>query len=292
VEPEMGAKDIINKTTRHAFQEIMVGSTLGEINALFQNQDFASSQVELPHVNGQRRTLVAQYYAAIDFRNLSEIKRLVCVYDEIVDDLERAIQRSVAEGDQLSQYTTLSDSLADLLKKMSRDGFERVNGQFQYQANETHSLPLQALTLTQSSVTEHLEKARSKLANEDYSGAIASAYTLVEALLKALLKRVAPSFNENEGDIRQLYNQLKGPMNLDAKEATIDRFLKAILDGLQKQLGGLYELANKASDRHARRYNPARHHAKLAVNCALTLCEFLLESYEHQQELQKKKIIL
>lgn len=66
-------------------------------------------------------------------------------------------------------------------------------------------------------------------------------------------------------------------------------YLKAILDGLQKQVGGLFQLANKASDRHARRYNPAKHHAKLAVNAAFTLCEFLLESYEYQQALVAKK---
>ena len=107
--------------------------------------------------------------------------------------------------------------------------------------------------------------------------------------MKALLQQLAPGFNENEGDVRQLYNLLKGPMNLDPKLDTIDRVLKPILDGFQKQVGGLYELANKASDRHARRYNPARHHAKLAVNCAVTLCEFLLESHEHQRELANKK---
>jgi hypothetical protein len=63
----------------------------------------------------------------------------------------------------------------------------------------------------------------------------------------------------------------------------------AILDGLQKQSGGLFELANKANDRHARRDNPAKHHAKLVVNAAFTLCEFLLESYEYQQALASKK---
>jgi Abortive infection C-terminus len=69
----------------------------------------------------------------------------------------------------------------------------------------------------------------------------------------------------------------------------LENYLKAILDGLQKQVGGLFQLANKASDRHARCYNPAKHHAKLAVNAAFTLCEFLLESYEYQQALAAKK---
>ncbi|MEI6458289.1 MAG: abortive infection family protein [Pseudomonadota bacterium] len=48
-------------------------------------------------------------------------------------------------------------------------------------------------------------------------------------------------------------------------------------------------MANKASDRHARRYNPAPHHARLAVNAAFTLCEFLLESLEYQQKKEQRR---
>jgi hypothetical protein len=51
----------------------------------------------------------------------------------------------------------------------------------------------------------------------------------------------------------------------------------------------LFEVANKASDRHARRYSPAPHHAKLAVNVAFTLCEFLLESHEYQKKREERR---
>jgi len=69
----------------------------------------------------------------------------------------------------------------------------------------------------------------------------------------------------------------------------LESYLKAILQGSVSQIGGLFELANKASDRHARKYNPARHHAQLAVNTAFTLCEFVLASYHYQQEKKSKK---
>ena len=54
------------------------------------------------------------------------------------------------------------------------------------------------------------------------------------------------------------------------------------LHPFQKLVSGIYEVSNKASDRHARRYNPAAHHAKLAVNAAFVLCEFLVESRDYQ----------
>ena len=73
-------------------------------------------------------------------------------------------------------------------------------------------------------------------------------------------------------------------LNLEPKGDHLENHVKAILEGLQRQISGLFEVANKASDRHARRYNPAPHHAKLAVNVAFTLCEFLLESHQYQQQ--------
>jgi hypothetical protein len=97
------------------------------------------------------------------------------------------------------------------------------------------------------------------------------------------------TFNENEGDIRKLYQLAADPLNLNPKGETIESFIKNILQGLRSQIAGFYELANKASDRHARRYNPARHHAKLAANSTVTFCEFLLDSLEYQQQRRDRK---
>ena len=103
-------------------------------------------------------------------------------------------------------------------------------------------------------------------------------------MLKELLRETGTTFNENEGDIRQLYTLAKGSSISTQKASPWNTISRRFLTA-----GGLFELANKASDRHARRYNPAKHHAKLAVNAAFTLCEFLLESYEYQQALAAKK---
>ena len=73
------------------------------------------------------------------------------------------------------------------------------------------------------------------------------------------------------------------------RDPALEKYLKAILEGLQRQIAGLFEVANKASDRHARRFNPAPHHARLAVNAAFTLCEFLLESFEYQQKKEQRR---
>lgn len=131
---------------------------------------------------------------------------------------------------------------------------------------------------------DQVEKAKKKLAEGDYAGAITNCYTLVEELLKELLKKTDTPYSQNEGDIKKLYRQLSGPLNLNPKGKNLESYLKSILQGLQQQIDGLYHLANKTSDRHAQLYKPARRHAKLAVNATLAFCEFLLESHEYQKK--------
>src|SRR3546814_6228028 len=133
---------------------------------------------------------------------------------------------------------------------------------------------------SQGEITEQVHKSNQKRDSGDYSGANNNAYTLVEHLLKLLLTEMATAFKETEGDIRALYKALQPSLNLDP--AKIEEPLKPIVGGFQSLLGGLFEMANKGSDRHAHRFNPTRHHAKLAVHAAFALCEFLVESRDYQ----------
>lgn len=132
-------------------------------------------------------------------------------------------------------------------------------------------------------LTEPIEKADKKLAEGDYDGAITNCYTLVEELLKKLLRKTDTAYSKNEGDIKKLYKKLSDRLNLNPKGENLESHLQSILQGLQQQIDGLYHLANKAGDRHSKLYKPSKHHAQLAVNVALTLCQFLLESYKHEK---------
>ena len=184
-----------------------------------------------------------------------------------------------------SPNDTLQAAIKSLLRRMERDGFRYESGRFVSDALTPAVVHAPSLVqLTEESIQEHVEKVRQKIANGDAAGAIANAYTLIEECLKQLLRKTGTTFNENEGDIRALYKLAAGTLRLDPKGESLESYLKAILEGLQRQIGGLFELANKASDRHARKYNPAPHHAKLAVNAVFTLCEFILESFEYQQK--------
>jgi len=144
-------------------------------------------------------------------------------------------------------------------------------------------VPEELAAISHNAVNEQISKANKRIAAGDYAGAIASSYTLTEHLLKLIRREAGVAFNENDGDIRALYKLVREPLNLNPGSESIASPLKPILDGFQKLVSGLYEISNKASDRHARRYNPAAHHAKLAVNAAFALCEFLVESRDYQR---------
>ncbi|WP_336967640.1 abortive infection family protein [Sphingobium aromaticiconvertens] len=181
---------------------------------------------------------------------------------------------------------------------LSRDGFRltikddygwmegdkevRINPGFEVRPLGQNVLaPTSLVAISHEAITEQVRKANQKIESGDFSGAITNAYTLVEHLLKLLLTETGTAFKETEGDIRALYRALQPSLNLDP--AKLEEPLKPIVGGFQTLIGGLYEMANKGSDRHARRFNPARHHAKLAVNAAFALCDFLVESRDYQK---------
>ena len=274
-------RDLISKATRNDFRELLTGYTLREIEMTFDTGGLTPRAVYQPTVGGQRRGSVEAYYANIDFSAVPDVKKLLVVYEEIIENLKGAAERAPNENHTATINT--------LTRRMERDGFRFENGRFVSDALNAIAVHAPSLVnLTEESIQEYIGKARQKIANCDSSGAIATAYTLVEEFLKQLLRKTATPFNESEGDIRTLYKLVTGPLNLAPKNESLESHLKTILEGLQRQISGLFEVANKASDRHARRYNPAPHHAKLAVNVAFTLCEFLLESYDYQQKREER----
>lgn len=275
------SRELISKATRNEFREILTGYVLREIGMFFEAGGITPRRGYDPQVGGQRRSLVECYYANLDFSSAVDVKKLLTVYEEVIENLQQ-----VAERNPESQNVTMNA----LLRRMERDGFRFENGRFvaaDQNAAIVHAPSL--VQLTEDSIQEHVEKARQKIANGDSAGAIANTYTLVEEFLKQLLRKTGTTFSESEGDIRALYKAVCTPLHLDPKGESLENYLKTILEGLQRQISGLFEVANKASDRHARRYNPAPHHARLAVNAAFTLCEFLLESFEYQQKKTERR---
>lgn len=271
-------KEILSRATRNEFREAFTCFTLFEITTMFDAGELSPNANHTPTVGGQRRGLVEQYYAAIDFTDPENVQQVLKAYEEILLKLD-------APGTTRIDDQKCKEIIPKLLMRMEYDGFRYeqrrfISDRFATQILQTPSI----VSLTSSSIEEHIEKARDKITQKDFAGAITNAYTLVEDFLKEILKQVNAPFKEGEGDIRSLYISVSDALNLNPKGENLESHLRTILQGLKSVIGGLYEVANKASDRHARKCSPAERHAKLAVNSALTICEFVLDSYRHQKK--------
>lgn len=135
-------------------------------------------------------------------------------------------------------------------------------------------------------IDEQVKKCEEKILSGDYYGAITNARSLLEAILIEIETSLDPNSPEYDGDLVRLYRRVAKLLNLGPGRKDIADTLKQILSGLNSVVAGLAGLRNKMSDAHAASYRPSKHHAKLAVNAAKTLADFLFDTKEYQRLLE------
>ena len=86
------------------------------------------------------------------------------------------------------------------------------------------------------------------------------------------------------GDINKLYRQVKDLYNMHPNP-NADRRVNTLLSGLEKIISAVAEMRNKDGDAHgvgAARLSIEEHHARLFVNAAISMADFIL-SVENKQ---------
>lgn len=157
--------------------------------------------------------------------------------------------------------------------------------------------------LTHSHILTEVRKGEQRIEQGDYAGAITSSKTLVESVIKELLLVFEP---ENESkidgyDLPKLFKHLKKHLNMNDVEIKNDatnekeRFktkyaesLSHIVRGFTNVIQGLAEIRNLSGDSHLPTVKASRHHAVMAVNSSITICNFLFHTYKYQQEAKQK----
>lgn len=144
-----------------------------------------------------------------------------------------------------------------------------------------------SVEITHIFIDEQIKKCDKKLAEGDFDGAITNARSLVEAVLSAIEKEFDSNPPEYDGNLPKLYKRVQKHLNLSPGQGSLAECLRQILSGLTSVVSGLATLRNTMSDSHVISYKPLKHHARLAVNSAKTLCDFLFETKEYQMQKQK-----
>lgn len=126
-------------------------------------------------------------------------------------------------------------------------------------------------------INEQIEKCDTKIMEGDFDGAITNARSLLEAILLEIQRDHEPDPPKYDGDLVRLFKDVRAHLDIEPSRTDIDNSLKQVLGGLISIVNGLAAIRNRMSDAHALSYRPARRHAKLVVNSAKTVSDFLVE---------------
>lgn len=121
--------------------------------------------------------------------------------------------------------------------------------------------------------------------NGEYDSAITKSRTLLEEVFCHAIEAKGEEPSDS-GDIGRLYNHVKTLYNMH-QDRDVDRRINSLLSGLEKILASIAQMRNESSDSHGvgeRRINIKEHHARLFVNSAMTMADFIL-SVERNSEI-------
>lgn len=137
-------------------------------------------------------------------------------------------------------------------------------------------------TIDRSYITDLSDRAMRDVINKNYDSAITKSRTLLEEVFCYVIEKRNKVPSES-GDIGVLYNQVKQLYNMHQSK-DMDKRINGLLSGLEKILSAIAEMRNKGSDSHgvgAKRINIADYHARLFVNSAMTMADFILSVGEN-----------
>lgn len=203
------------------------------------------------------------------FTREGDIDKVVKLYDDLIRFYEANYQEQIASNDAIPRQI---QQLRNILDK--------------YRTGHAEVL---ATTPAIKTVDYDYIRDMSARANEDveqghFDSALTKARTLLEETFCHVLEKegISPS---DSGKVDVLYNQVKTCFNMRQGPA-LDKRVNGLLSGLEKILSAIAEMRNDSSDSHgvgSRRIRIAKHHARLFVNAAQTMADFILSVAEARQ---------
>lgn len=126
-------------------------------------------------------------------------------------------------------------------------------------------------------IQDQIAKCQDKIQNNDFSGAITNARSLLEAVIIYAIENIERVEIKNDGNLENLWTRCKKALKISFERTEIPDFVFQTLSGLDTVVKGLSGISNNAGDRHANKFNAKKHHAKLAVNSSMTLSEYIID---------------
>ena len=234
--------------------------------------------------SGERRSLVEEYYASINWSDLSDVRKILNVYQDTLNDIDEEL------GDNTGIDSYLEKARTRLIKCLKRDGYEYVGGRIRPsgQAVILDSFDSSTKSYDEKHFSEYTIRIKNSI-DTDPALAIGSAKELVEATLKIILNKLGTGFNKND-DIPKLLKKVQKELELVPKEVDSSKkgadAIKIVLNNLGSIVVKTAELRNLYGTGHGKGKSQNglwTRHAKLVVGSAVTLCTFLLDTLKEKE---------
>jgi len=257
---------LIGRTTRGLFRDLMTGSTLGEIGAAFQDELFAPNPDSTYEDSSSRRTLTQAYLEAVDWTDINHVNRVLRVFERLVEGFEPQYSRK-------------------FLDSLRRDGYiiDEETGRITPAGPQFAPESLKNIA-DASAIRQQLGRIQHAVL-DDPALAVGSAKELIESTAKVVLKeRGLPV--DDKADLPALVREAQQALGLHPSSAVPgpdgSDAVKKILGSVSGIAIGLAELRNRGyGTGHGPATAPAglsRRHAHLAVNAAFTWCQLILDT--------------
>ena len=185
------SSDLISPKTRLEFREYFVNTTVARVDDAFALAAIPLREDFDPPCSGARRSRVEQYYVSVDFANWRDVRRVLVVYEHVLDELEH----EVAHGeDPWKQHA--AKTLDSLLRCVRRDGFHWIDGHLVPASKRSQLRDLQdAITAVNApELAQQLSRLRHAV-DEDPALAIGTAKEMLETTCKTILEDQRVSFD-------------------------------------------------------------------------------------------------
>lgn len=160
------------------------------------------------------------------------------------------------------------------------DGYELVKINHLYKIVDIEGKlvkPESVVSIGHEYVSEQVTKCYNKISTNDYDGAITNARTLCEYIFIHIIESIEQEDYKSDGNLITIWKTTKKALKIDLEKEEYPEYVFQVVSGINTSLNGLAALSNNAGDRHASNFRTKKHHAKLAVNLAITICEFLID---------------
>jgi hypothetical protein len=174
----------VSPKTRLEFREYFVGTSVARVDDAFTIARIPCREDFQPQTGGARRSRVEQYYASLNFSKWADIKRLLAVYEHVLDEVEQQLKHGDPHAKKYAER-----ELDTLLRCVRRDGFDWVGGRLVSKSTQTHLRDIQdAITsLAAPELPRQLERLREAV-DDDPALAIGTAKEMLETACKTILE--------------------------------------------------------------------------------------------------------